>query len=183
MSHDHFNTPEHILRAVRDFGDIRLDPCSNQWSSVCASVSIDATLGSDGLAADWRLSAGNCHDVVYVNPPYSDPLPWVLKACKTSFLAPDINIIMLVNWDHSTEWFQSVVGKKDDGGARAACLLRRRVRFGEYGKPAKSVNPKPSVLFYWGPSPFRFQVKCLVHQLGVCLPLRDLVSDVESIRV
>jgi hypothetical protein len=43
---------------------------------------------------------------VYVNPPYSNPLPWVKKAIETKRNYPDLNVVMLLKHDSSTKWFR-----------------------------------------------------------------------------
>jgi hypothetical protein len=51
----------------------------------------------DGLKSEWK-------DKTYVNPPYSDPLPWVMKAIEESRKGK--RIVMLLRSDYSTEWWQ-----------------------------------------------------------------------------
>jgi len=50
----------------------------------------------DGLKAEWK-------DKTYVNPPYSNPLPWVEKAIEESRKGK--MIVMLLKVDTSTKWF------------------------------------------------------------------------------
>lgn len=66
------NSPEQpVLSLVVDvMGAIDLDPCSNSKRTVPASKHF--TLKDDGLIQPW-------HGRVFMNPPYSSPLPWVKK--------------------------------------------------------------------------------------------------------
>ena len=43
---------------------------------------------------------------MYVNPPYSNPLPWVEKAIYEIDKYPDSTIVMLLKHDSSTRWFR-----------------------------------------------------------------------------
>jgi hypothetical protein len=51
----------------------------------------------DGLIMDWP-------DQTFVNPPYSDPLPWVEKAIETSL--EEKTVVMLLKHDSSTQWWR-----------------------------------------------------------------------------
>jgi DNA N-6-adenine-methyltransferase (Dam) len=52
--------------------------------------------GAGGLERDWPTD-----QLVFINPPYSDPLPWVKKAA-----AHKGRILLLLKLDPSTEWYQ-----------------------------------------------------------------------------
>lgn len=65
---DTWLTPRTILDPL---GEFDLDPCcppNMPWRTAKRMVS----LPEDGLAIEW-------HGRVYVNPPWSDPLPWIRK--------------------------------------------------------------------------------------------------------
>lgn len=51
----------------------------------------------NGLEIDWRRWT-------FVNPPYSDPLPWVKKAIREK--AKGNTVVMLLKHDSSTEWYR-----------------------------------------------------------------------------
>jgi len=55
--------------------------------------------GADGLSLDWG-------EKTYVNPPYSDPMPWVDKAIKES--RKNKLVVMLVKLDPSTKWYHKL---------------------------------------------------------------------------
>lgn len=85
-----------------------LDPCSNLRSTVRARLSIMLNHASNrvrkrkgfifgnGLHYDWSGLT------VYFNPPYSDVLPWALKAWTAA------EFCSLVNTDNSTEWWAAL---------------------------------------------------------------------------
>jgi hypothetical protein len=53
----------------------------------------------DGLQLDWK-------DKTYVNPPYSNPLPWVLKAIEENKKGK--TIALLLKLDCSTTWYRKL---------------------------------------------------------------------------
>lgn len=56
----------------------------------------------DTLTADWQ--GRYC----WMNPPYSNPLPFVLRAIQQSVLH-NKTVVMLLNVDGSTKWFDMCV--------------------------------------------------------------------------
>ena len=92
----------------------------------------------DGLSYDWCK-----HDKqIYVNPPYSNPMPWVEKAIKQSQLYEDAIIVMLLKHDSSTRWFS----KLQEAGARF-WMLQGRMSFNGPNQIKKgAVAPFPSIL-------------------------------------
>ncbi|MEM2107850.1 MAG: DNA N-6-adenine-methyltransferase [Candidatus Bathyarchaeia archaeon] len=85
----------------------------------------------DGLAGEW---AG---DRIFVNPPYSNPLPWVERAIREAEQGKVV--VLLLKHDHSTRWF----ARLHEAGAH---LLFCAERLSFYGKPA----PFPSLLAVLG---------------------------------
>jgi hypothetical protein len=83
--------------------------------------------GFDGLKAEWSA------DRVFVNPPYSNPLPWVEKAIEAAENGK--TVVLLLKHDSSTRWFSRL----HEAGARFLAVIGR-VAF--TGCPA----PFPSVL-------------------------------------
>ncbi len=58
---------------------------------------------TDGLKIEWG-------DKTYVNPPYSNPLPWVEKAIEEN--KKGHMIVMLLRVDTSTKWFAKLIEAK-----------------------------------------------------------------------
>ena len=54
----------------------------------------------DGLNTNWK-------DYTYVNPPYSEPLKWVLKAIKENKKGK--TIVLLLKLDSSTRWYRELI--------------------------------------------------------------------------
>ena len=81
---DRWRSPAWILKMFETYHD----PCP-----------IDYKI--DAFSYDWCEH----HDQVYVNPPYSDPSPWVEKAIEQVRKYPDSIVVMLLRHDSSTKWF------------------------------------------------------------------------------
>lgn len=93
---------------LRKFFTDWYDPCPLHWIT-------------DGLKVPWR-------DPTFANIPYSDPMPWVLKAIREA--RNGIRVILLVQVDTSTRWWLELV----NAGARFA-FFHGRIRFTNMGLP------------------------------------------------
>jgi len=85
MSNDNYATPNWIKSLFNDY----LDPCP-----------LNPTPEIDGLSIEWK-------DKTYVNPPYSNPLPWVLKAIEENKKGK--TIVLLLKLDCSTRWYKELM--------------------------------------------------------------------------
>lgn len=110
ISGDNYRTDQWILDLFPDY----YDPCPLNWN-------YDPDNDEDGLKVSWNWCD---YDGVFVNPPYSNPLPWVKKAisehqkagmvydpCSDEYdeyaeFASAENIVMLLRHDTSTEWYR-----------------------------------------------------------------------------
>ena len=81
---DNYKTPQWIMDMFEDW----FDPCP---------LNPNPTI--DGLNIEWK-------DKTYVNPPYSNPLPWVLKAIDENKQGK--KIALLLKLDCSTKWFMAL---------------------------------------------------------------------------
>lgn len=136
---DH-NTPVWVVDYVQDFNTIYLDPCSNPWSKIPASLNWELPY-HDGLTLPWYPRC-----LAYVNPPYNNLGPWVAKCNHEA--SRFCEIILLVPADPSTRWGQLALRSAD-----AVCWPKKRIAFeGAGGSGAK----QPSALYYWGEMVKRF---------------------------
>lgn len=113
---------------------------------------------SNALSFRWSkhfldlIATGNPY--VYCNPPYSNPLPWILRAREAQ--ADGLGVVMLLNADNSVRWFAEALktvseirfivadidGDKYDSG---------RISFiGDDGKPSH-LNSRPQVILVFNP--------------------------------
>ena len=146
---DDLGTPEWILDLVRQMGPIGLDPCSNEWSTVGAMDEFVLAEGWDGLSADWAEAVNALHldepGCVFVNPPYSKPLPWAKKIASE---CRGLTVFALVKCAPSTRWWKVLMSV-----ASARVDFHKRITF-EGG--AHKSGMMDSTMFYAGPSPYLF---------------------------
>lgn len=124
MSGDNYKTDQWILDLFPDY----YDPCPLNYD-------FDPENHLDGLKITWNW---NDYSGVFVNPPYSNPLPWVQKAIsenkkaklkydpsKFSPIGSAENIVMLLRHDSSTEWYRLL----HEAGAKFL-MLQGRLKHG-----------------------------------------------------
>ena len=134
FSSDEWCTPADL---AHDLGPFHLDPCSNSRSHIHAKYRI--ALPDDGLVQTWGSLT-----TVFVNPPYSNPMPWCRKLAEhqAAWCA-------LTKLDPSTRWHAVLV----NSGCTWA-PFRARLKFERPDKPPMTAN-FPSVLVWgggWKPS-------------------------------
>ncbi len=140
---DNWCTPAWLTALL---GRFDLDPCSNAQSTVQAlhrcqlEQSIDeCVLSNDGLAFDWGTRS------VFVNGPYSDPLPWCRKL--RDHRGPWVALWKL---DPTTKWWAALME-----ASPTVAPFRKRLTFESAGAPgAKGMTANfPSVLVFsaWRP--------------------------------
>lgn len=157
MGTDCWCTPRDIAAAL---GWFDLDPCSNERSHIRAMLALQPepviSVGgevdervlvngrlpgrrqADGLAYNWGRSS------VFVNPPYSKPLPWAEKL--RDHAGPWCALVKL---DPTTRWWAALME-----ASPTVAPFRKRIKFeGAPGEPTMTAN-FPSVLVYsaWRPS-------------------------------
>ncbi len=128
---DSWCTPMWLARAL---GPFDTDPCSNERSHIQSRRSFRLDRGQDGLVLAKFVGRG---ERVWVNPPYSDVMPWVHGYGHTRFC-------FLVKFDPSTKWCRALL-------ARTAFILfprQYRVRFEPPPGVESSSNQFPHGLFY-----------------------------------
>ena len=146
-SYQHWNTPGWLLDLVREVSPIKLDPCSNQWSTVDAGYEIlEVENGLNEKRYHWgQLAQGG---LIYLNPPYNDPSPWVERAL---FVAQQgAEIMLCLPTSHSTDWWRSLAR-----GCEGLCLMKRRVNFLREGKENGSSRHETTI-FYLGKQAKKF---------------------------
>lgn len=134
-------------------GRIALDPCTGRGSIVSAIREV--MLPDDGLAHDWRdlVDGPTSHlmdgsRLVWLNPPYSNPAPWVASCVPMSRGPRALHIIALVFAQTSDRWWR---------WGDAVCFWRGRLKFTDTTGAKHFTAPKPSALIYFGPRPALFE--------------------------
>ena len=114
--------------------DFDLDPAATQESS-CAEKFY--TREQDGLMLPW---SGR----VWVNPPYSDIRPWVVKARTELALGNAQTVVLLLPANRTEQnWWADLIEPDRLAGRLEVWFLRGRRRFERPGweKPAKGDRP------------------------------------------
>jgi hypothetical protein len=88
LSHDKYKTDQWLWNLCVD--DSTWDPCPIDWSPDKHGCS---------LTMDWTANR------IFINPPYSNPLPWVEKAIETHQSCGTF-IALLLKHDTSTKWYK-----------------------------------------------------------------------------
>ncbi len=107
-SDDDWSTPRWLLELLFPDGDY-FDPCP---------------INPGGLRAADGFSAWPTDRPVFLNPPYSDPAPWLKRAAEHP--GP---VVCLVRCDPSASWWAYSDGFK-------VTLIGQRLRFGRSKQPA-----------------------------------------------
>lgn len=108
---DQFPTDDWLLRVF----DGWFDPCPLNDKPIV-----------DGLKIEWKGKT-------YVNPPYSNVLPWVEKAIEEHKKGK--TIVMLLKFDSTTKWFKKLISN----GAHIVHIGERMRHGGKYAAPFSSM--------------------------------------------
>ena len=145
---DNWRTPntsdQPIVSLVRKAlgGDIWLDPCSNSGSSSTIPAAVRYYKNDDGLAEHNGWSK-----TVFINPPFSDPFPWVERCCL-EFARGNVSaaIMLLKAGVVSNVGTGELINKY----ASAICHWRGRINFlNDEGNPIKG-SDFDCVFVYFG---------------------------------
>jgi hypothetical protein len=136
-------TPPEILAAVLEFWPqgIGLDPCWSRESLVRARTRW--TLEDDGLSEPW-----DGHGTIWVNPPFSNVAPWLLRCANVQGL--DDEVLVICKADFTTTWAAYL------WTADMVCIRSKRDQFLTPNKRLGSPT-WGSVLAYWGLHVQRFR--------------------------
>lgn len=147
-----WRTPEEVLKPVRQYGLIGLDPCASAYDKHHFART-NWTWRDDGLPRSW-----GGHGLVYVNPPYGDALPVWLAKCEQEHRLRGTEIIACVPARVDTAWFPwdsaSLVG-----------FWYGRIKF----VGAKNGAFFPSAIIYWGFDGERFR-SCFARYCKIIRP-------------
>lgn len=115
-----WETPDELFQKCDRIWQFDLDVCADEQNHKTHRYFTEEV---DGLKQNWGEYTCWC------NPPYQDPMPWVMKAGEQRFL--QARTVMLLPVDTSTKWFEQVFCSADE-----IIFLQPRVRFvGSPGSP------------------------------------------------
>ncbi|MDY6803499.1 MAG: DNA N-6-adenine-methyltransferase [Cyanobacteriota bacterium] len=168
---DCWETPPEILEIVRSaFANkaIFTDPCTTKDNPTNALRFF--TPKENGIMQHWKTNA-------FINPPYSDPSPWI-EAANSQIICGSIEeAIALVP--------TACLGSKRTGKfaklATAICLWEGRIHFvhPQTGRPAKQTS-FTSAFLYWGKSHSQFEKAFSKHGIVAVLALSQLSNYLEE---
>lgn len=109
MSNDLWRTPQAPFNTLDEEFNFYADMAADQNNTKCRVFFNEA---DNSLSFDWadRLNAQYPTDVnkyVWVNCPYSKPMPWVKQAITAQ--SKGLGVVMLLNADTSVSWFTEAV--------------------------------------------------------------------------
>ena len=152
MSNDHWYTPEWLTSAMCPDG-IDLDPASCVEAN--KSVKAKRYYDSGSLEKPWEC------DVLWLNPPYSNPAPWVDKLVCEYSQGSIGEAYLLINSSTSTRYYHKALS-----GASALLLFKKRIAFWSPGKSSKSPRHDNS-LFYFGKNPLKFAKRGVLFGVAI----------------
>ncbi len=144
----HWCTPPKYVDAIREFfgGEIALDPCSNEYSIVNATIEYRLP-HSDGLVKSWNAPT------VFVNPPYGRDRrrgtgirDW-LRRCSDAYSLHGAEVLALVPVATNTRHWKDFVFGAAHG---VTFLYDTRLRFLENGRDTGKGAPMSCAMIYWG---------------------------------
>lgn len=95
---DEWATPQWLFDQLNDiYGPFDIDVCASNKNSKCTVFFDEA---DDGLTSSWIGKT-------WLNPPYSDPSPWVEKAVNETRMG--VTIGALLPADHSVKWYNKFI--------------------------------------------------------------------------
>lgn len=149
---DEWYTPaEELARAREVMGGIDLDPAS--CPAAQAIVKATAYYGEGGFHADGLATMSPWRGRVWLNPPYSDPEPWIDRLIAEFDAGNVIEAIVLVNARTETEWFHRLWRHRH----ATPCFRLKRISFtaGDGGKSQTGFMGQ--VFFHLGKSVQQFE--------------------------
>ena len=174
-----WNTPPKYISLVTEFfGEIELDPCSNENSLVNAKFNY--VLPTDGLKEIWNFKT------IFVNPPYgridkTSIFDWVLKGLEANKLYGS-EILYLIPVATNTKHFKDLIFKKACG----VCFLNdTRLKFWCDGIEDKKGAPMACSMVYIGNNYDKFEKT--FSEAGKCFQIFKehkngfIVADVKEI--
>lgn len=129
-SSDHWATPPEIVSALeQEFGVFNLDPCCRPETAKAKKFYTEG-----GLDKPW-------FGRVFLNPPYSDPKPWLMKANAELAAFRSLLVVALLPVRTDTRWFHEQVWHRAE-----LRFIKGRIKWlGWQGTPIP--NPKDPSMF------------------------------------
>lgn len=156
MANDLWRTPPEVFNTLNKEFRFVADMASNEQNKLCT---IHFTEKDDSLSFDWFEAIDKAFpfngNYVFVNPPYSKPMPWIKQAITAQ--SKGLGVVMVLNADTSVSWFTEavkylsevrfIIGDEKEGGGYS---IGRIAFLDEKGNPGKQ-NNKPQFVLVFNP--------------------------------
>jgi ParB family transcriptional regulator, chromosome partitioning protein len=138
-------TPRFLVESARAAlgGVIDCDPASCAEANTVVQAGRFYSVADDGLQQPW-------FGAVLLNPPYSDPLPWIQRLVQSYRSGAVRCAVVIVPCASSPEWAQLL-----SRHAAACCFLAQRVQFWPR-RPGDTSNAADNLIWYVGTERDRF---------------------------
>ncbi len=142
LTSNEWYTPAYLAHAARrTMGEIDLDPATSEFAQKTIKAKQFFTKEDNGLNRFW-------HGKVWLNPPYREITPWIMKLIDEYFYGRTTEAILLVNAYTESRWFQHL-------WQFPLCFTRGRINF--YNPTKGQSGPcSSSAIAYMGPNIDRF---------------------------
>jgi DNA (cytosine-5)-methyltransferase 1 len=172
MANDLWRTPPEVFNTLNREFDFAADMAASDLNALCNKY---FTEEDDSLSFNWaeNIYHGEFSKrarYVWLNCPYSNPMPWVKKALEAQ--AGGLGVVMLLNDDTSVGWFaealkgvseiRHIVADATPEGKREYSTGRIAFLDGE-GKPIPG-NNKPQFVLVFNPFKIGAQVTSYVKK-------------------
>lgn len=156
MANDLWRTPPEVISYIESrFGKIELDLCASEAGKVC-DFYLDEE--DDFLNDCWLCnSMVDIGGLCWMNPPYSNPLPFVRQAVKWSNAG--YAVAGILNNDPSTKWFVEL----QKNAQVLMPIVGGRIAFLDSSGQPINGNNKPQIMFYLAPYGSSIQQTEYVH--------------------
>lgn len=148
-----WNTPLKYVKLIDEFfGNIELDPCSNEYSLINSTTKYCLPL--DGLKESWNFKT------IFINPPYGKSpetktsiYNWIQKGAKANE-EYNSEILYLIPVATNTKHFKDLIFKSACG----ICFLNdTRLKFSSEGVEDKKGAPMSCCIVYFGDNYNKFE--------------------------
>lgn len=156
---DRYCTPGHVMADVRYFWTtgIGLDVCGDSKSVVHPLREFNIRKGQNALVLDWgealtralrETQTTHWMRTIWVQPPYSNPEPFMEVAVRVSQMIPDVELLALIPGTPATKWWSRYVTTH----ARAVCLWGpERINFLKNGIADKGTRQESTMVLLCSP--------------------------------
>lgn len=144
MANDLWITPPEVIDYIENrFGKIQIDLCASDEGYVC---NFYITEQENFLDDNWYLDTMVDYGALcWLNPPYSNPLPFVKQAIKWSNAG--YAVAGILNNDTSTKWYVEL----KENAQLIMPIVGGRIAFLDGNGDPIAQNNKPQLMFYLAP--------------------------------